>query len=962
MSFLRLNRLGMLSRSRRRKNLESEPLECRTLLSTFYVDGDYQGQGDGSEQAPFNSVYDGIDAALRNPGDDTVVLQPRANVIYPDPIAVTAGFSAQQVQGFDVFDGNLTIRGGGDSPDDVEIRPSRAAGIYVDAPIEVTIENLTISRSASAGILNRSSEKVTVDSVHIVDQGNTSGINNQGQDLVVKDSLLEGNYQGLWMGTGNTNYVPGNLTVENTVSRNNRFHGFIVQNSTGVLQFNDVVASNNPYAGIRVINSESVEINGGEIFENGRNGIVSHLVQQTVIDGATVENNGTHDYEYYPGGGGIHVRPGSSIPVEISNTTVRGNQNWGNGGGIEVWAPQDDFLAAAVITNSVIESNSVADTIADGSPSIGGGIAINGSADLTLTDSVVSGNTARIGGGIYFGNQYFRSQFPISLEISGSTIDGNTAVLAGGGLNQFNGTTSIVDSTISGNIGGAGGLELRTEGGTLTNATISGNRGTVGGMFVIARNEFLVANTTVTENVGAYFGGIRSLTTGTTLANTIVANNGTNSFLQEDINAPAVETDDVSGWLTSLGHNLFGEIDGTQISNAPTGNGPHSTDTYGTTASPLDPVLGPLGDNGGPTLTHLPLTGSPAIDGGDLSSAPGNDQRGVARPQRFGVDIGSVEVANVAPTVAVNLPVVSANEGAVANQTGSFGDADGDTVTLSASDGQVTGNADGTWSWSLGVDDGPVDGTSITITAIDQFGASTEVTFDVVVNNVAPTADVAGPSSAIQGEAVEITLAATDPSNADTAAGFTYSIDWDSNGTVDATVAGDATTTVTHSFETAGSQTVTVTATDKDGSISAVATYTVDVVQPLTLSHDSAINLNSADKGNKTFEIVVQTTADFDASTVDLSTVVWAGAGVYRSQYRDIDKDGDRDLILKFRLADTDLIDRYRDALIVDSSNTRPSFNISLTGRTNSGADLFGTATLDLFMTGKKLRDLLNSI
>ena len=46
-----------------------------------------------------------------------------------------------------------------------------------------------------------------------------------------------------------------------------------------------------------------------------------------------------------------------------------------------------------------------------------------------------------------------------------------------------------------------------------------------------------------------------------------------------------------------------------------------------------DPLLGPLADNGGPTLTHLPGAGSPAIDAAGAGACPGTDQRGVIRPQ-----------------------------------------------------------------------------------------------------------------------------------------------------------------------------------------------------------------------------------------------------------------------------------------------------------------------------------------
>ena len=61
-----------------------------------------------------------------------------------------------------------------------------------------------------------------------------------------------------------------------------------------------------------------------------------------------------------------------------------------------------------------------------------------------------------------------------------------------------------------------------------------------------------------------------------------------------------------------------------------------------------DPLIGPLADNGGPTLTHALQAGSPAIDFADAAVCPATDQRGVARPQGAGCDTGSVEASSVA--------------------------------------------------------------------------------------------------------------------------------------------------------------------------------------------------------------------------------------------------------------------------------------------------------------------------
>ena len=55
-------------------------------------------------------------------------------------------------------------------------------------------------------------------------------------------------------------------------------------------------------------------------------------------------------------------------------------------------------------------------------------------------------------------------------------------------------------------------------------------------------------------------------------------------------------------------------------------------------------LLGPLADNGGPTLTHALLAGSPAIDAADAAACPATDQRGVVRPRDAGCDVGAFEL------------------------------------------------------------------------------------------------------------------------------------------------------------------------------------------------------------------------------------------------------------------------------------------------------------------------------
>ena len=79
-----------------------------------------------------------------------------------------------------------------------------------------------------------------------------------------------------------------------------------------------------------------------------------------------------------------------------------------------------------------------------------------------------------------------------------------------------------------------------------------------------------------------------------------------------------------------------------------------ASNTPGGVDSFPDPMLGPLTNNGGPTLTMALLPGSPAIDAGTTSLAPAADQRGFPRPAGLAADIGAFEYGSVMPAVAIS--------------------------------------------------------------------------------------------------------------------------------------------------------------------------------------------------------------------------------------------------------------------------------------------------------------------
>jgi uncharacterized delta-60 repeat protein len=181
-------------------------------------------------------------------------------------------------------------------------------------------------------------------------------------------------------------------------------------------------------------------------------------------------------------------------------------------------------------------------------------------------------------------------------------------------------------------------------------------------------------------------------------------------------------------------------------------------------------------------------------------------------------------VDNVAPSVAADGAAVSVDEGSAASNTGTYADPGADTVTLTASAGIIIDNGDGTWSWSAGSTDGPAS-TTVTITATDSDGVSSTTTFQLNVNNVAPTADAGGPYTVAEGGTVTLSGSGSDPAGA--ADPLTFAWDLDNNGsfeTAGANAAFDAT-----GIDGTASYTVNLQVSDGDGGVTVVST-TVTVI------------------------------------------------------------------------------------------------------------------------------------
>jgi CSLREA domain-containing protein len=356
-------------------------------------------------------------------------------------------------------------------------------------------------------------------------------------------------------------------------------------------------------------------------------------------------------------GGGI-INHGT---LTLVNCTVAGNVSTQFGGGIDNHGPLtlrhsivadnsaprgggiDNVDSRLVAANSVIARNS------------GGGI-VNRGGTLEITNTTVSDN---VGGGISedrststldrvritgnSGGGYSLHQGRATL--TNSTIARNSAVEGAGILNSGGGVLTIAKSTVANNIAsgrGGGILDLDDPFGrvgaaiTLVNSTVTGNSAEWGGGIQISQRGsagMVITNSTVASNSAReggggirQQGGLDDGSSGISLTNSLVARNS----------APAGP--DLLGSIAAR-FSLVGDGTGSDVTNTD-GN---QVGNVSPNTGPIDPLLGSLADNGGPTRTRALLPGSPAIDAASSDGCPGKDQRGIPRPQGPACDIGSYE-------------------------------------------------------------------------------------------------------------------------------------------------------------------------------------------------------------------------------------------------------------------------------------------------------------------------------
>jgi uncharacterized repeat protein (TIGR01451 family) len=359
----------------------------------------------------------------------------------------------------------------------------------------------------------------------------------------------------------------------------------------------------------------------------------TRLFTLTIVN-VTLANNWCDAAGNDVGGGAIYALGGI---VNISNSVFTGNRG-GNGGAI------GQIQARFTIADTVFSGNATNPRVGAGGN--GGAIYIDGSnlGTLAIRGSAFTGNTAANLGGAIHTYMYGGSS---NMTIEDTTFADNIGTTNGGAIFHMNGGLAITGSTFTGNrVVGQGGALWVTDGGggtavAVTNSTFTGNQATgtrpnngsvgLGGAITNSgASSLTLTHVTIAGNHADWVGGgIVSGSAGTTLKNSIIANNtAANGGNPWNIG---------KGCSASIG-NGGGNIQWPVLNASDPNDKPCAA---GITFA--DPKLASLAVNGGLTQTMALLAGSPALEKGVACPPPTTDQRGVTRPQGAACDSGAFE-------------------------------------------------------------------------------------------------------------------------------------------------------------------------------------------------------------------------------------------------------------------------------------------------------------------------------
>ena len=667
-----------------RSGLTSETTGTLTITSCTFTDNQVVTSDDAARGG-----------AIRHSGTGAINI---TGSTFSSNVATTAGFTAE---GGAIHNGTaaITIASSVFSQNSAASEQGDAGGgAIVNAEGALTISGSEFSQNSATGAANALGGAI---------------LNGSGAVSISAESVLTGNSAvGRGTASGSSGRSAGGAIYSNS-------GGMTVTSSTltgnraGVdFSAGGAVAGIQARGGAIYVGSDAVTITSSRISQNtasaesalggglGTGGVTLRVVSTEMSENSALSPLGGFSFTF-SGGGAISAVSGTTAEIEESRferNSVVSSAFIATGGAISIEggatssAASDtsavvaEPAAALSIARSVITGNSVLGIIA-----IGGGVASGADLSRTVTETTFSGN--RIDG--FFtagGGLALTGPGPATVTdstFSGGTVKGNPFEGAGQALGGGISTESpliVRNSTFSGNTvnGGEGGSG---RGGGMFSGAVLGSffGGSTGTAALTVENSTVANNTATAEGEGSSSegGGIYNepppaaspspspTPSVVTVGNTIIAKN------------TASVGPDVRNEFVSQGYNLIGNGDDSSGFGAPA-----SGDQVGTTAAPIDPKLGELGNYGGPTFTLPLLSDSPALNAGDpnfdATTLPA-DQRGFPRVRHGRLDIGAYEAP---PPITITGPAEGSRTGSTPTITGTA--EPGSTVVLNITNGSTT--------------------------------------------------------------------------------------------------------------------------------------------------------------------------------------------------------------------------------------------------------------------------------
>ncbi len=527
--------------------------------------------------------------------------------------------------------------------------------------------------------------------------------------LSVQDSVLSGNSAvdgggGVFADTTavSTSIANSTLTGETADSSG----GAVWIMSGGLTLTNDTIShdSANGAGGAVAVQSGPVVISGSTIADDVANNAGGAVYLSNAgplsVSSSALDGDSTGNQE----GGAIYDQ--SSGPITVTGSTLSGDSTGSQSGGA-IFAGMDPLLSVAA---STFDGDS-----AGNNP--GGALAMNGT-NLSVTGSTFSGDEGEQGGAINVDGSS-----PTALQsITSSTFTGNAAVdNEGGAIYDRVGNLQVSGSTFTANnsdFDGGGLYYASGDGLALTNDTFDSNEASSSGAGIYLQmpastGTISLLNDTIARNSANAGGGIANPGDANSIKNTIVAENFGGVANTGGADCQGAAAHDNAG-AADAGGNI--DSDGSCFSAGV------AHDQTG-----VNPALGPLAANGGPTETDALLAGSPAIGGAVSGTCPPSDQRGVPRPAAcdagafqtvpadVGISVSGPASATVGTPVSFTLTVTDNGPGSATGVTVSDTLPPGTTFfSSSSSQGSCSGTS--TVTCALGTLDSTNTGTVTTAT------------------------------------------------------------------------------------------------------------------------------------------------------------------------------------------------------------------------------------------------------